>query len=440
MSDPGTWDLRHAIWKLRNNPELSPQQRRMEALEFGRLCDPPLAPAVIDAELARFNGHDHGGDAWPVPIDLAALAEREPEQPRFIVADWLPAGYATLLAGHGGVGKSAIALMLAVSIALELPFAGLAIQRRRVLYLACEDRASVLHWRLDRICGHLDVGLGELAGRLDIVDLVGHECVLWDRDPRTGACYTPAFGELAALMRSSGAEVLIVDGISDTFAGNENARGEVKRYVSALLSLVPSDVGALLLLGHVNRPTANGSHTSEGYSGSTAWHNAVRSRWYLYPETERSDDDDRPERTGRLKLELQKSNLGRADESIAWRWDDEAHMLLPEAAPTRFDRTQLDRAEISGIRLAFRGCMDDAIRVPAAMTGSRTGYLVLSQRPEFPASLRGPDRSKTRRFWRHVEHLRHMRHVDEDRMRRDNGHAVTVLVLTSEGRAACVVC
>ena len=42
---------------------------------------------------------------WPEPLDLRQLAARDPEAPRFIVDDWLPCGYATLLAGHGGVGN-----------------------------------------------------------------------------------------------------------------------------------------------------------------------------------------------------------------------------------------------------------------------------------------------------------------------------------------------
>jgi len=55
-------------------------------------------------------------------VDLEALGEREPERPRFIISDWLPVGYATLLAGHGGVGKSGIALHLAVCAAAGVPF------------------------------------------------------------------------------------------------------------------------------------------------------------------------------------------------------------------------------------------------------------------------------------------------------------------------------
>src|SRR5262245_9999464 len=74
---------------------------------------------------------------WPQALDLEALSERIPEPPKFIVPDWLPCGYATLFAGHGGVGKSGIALHLAVCIAAGTPFFGMEVQARRVLYLSC---------------------------------------------------------------------------------------------------------------------------------------------------------------------------------------------------------------------------------------------------------------------------------------------------------------
>lgn len=118
--------------------------------------------------------------------------------------------------------------------------------------------------------------------------------VLWQQDPRTGYTTTRAFGELAERMGANASQVLVVDGISDAFGGNENARVEVKRYINALLSLILPHEGALLLLGHVAKPTVSNAATSEGYSGSTQWHNAVRARWYLYPEIEKSDDDGRP--------------------------------------------------------------------------------------------------------------------------------------------------
>ncbi len=64
-----------------------------------------------------------------------------------IIPDWLPCGYATL-AGHGGAGKSYIALYLAFCMAAGRDFFGVELDQRRVLYLSCEDRSDVLHWRL----------------------------------------------------------------------------------------------------------------------------------------------------------------------------------------------------------------------------------------------------------------------------------------------------
>lgn len=383
------------------------------------------------------NGHDDSGpaDDWPPALDLADLARREPAPPRFIVADWLPCDYATLLAGHGGIGKSGIALHLAVCIALGRGFFGIPVEQRRVLYLSCEDRENVLHWRLARICDYLGVPLGLLAGKLDVLDLVGEDVILWERDPQTGMTTTPAFARLRRRMAETGAAVLIGDGISDTFGGNENARTDAKRYVNALLALIPTG-GALLLLGHVAKPAASGPLTSEGYSGSTGWHNAVRARWYLYPEIE-GDDDGRPKRTGALTLELQKSNLGPTNASMRFAWDDDGHLFvgrIEAAGGTMIDAIR-ERTERDGIMKAMQTAADAGIHVPAATTGRRTAFHVLSAQGGFPDSLRG-GKPAVRRFWRHVEALRAMKHVNESSIRRGDGHSVVTLEATPEGTRA----
>jgi hypothetical protein len=84
-------------------------------------------------------------------------------------------------------------------------------------------------------CG---VILTTLRGWLEVIELVGREAVLWERDPRTGNALTAAYGELAQRITRQETEVHIVDGVSDTFAGNENMRHEVKRYINALVSLI----------------------------------------------------------------------------------------------------------------------------------------------------------------------------------------------------------
>ncbi len=401
--------------------------------------EPPESEFPPEATLEKPRGEDAG--EWPSALNLSELAARDPEQPKSIMHG-LPVGYAALISGHGGVGKSAIALHLGVCVALGIPFFGLPVERRRVMYLSCEDREGILHWRLSRICAFLGVDLASLKDWLQVIDLVGHDAVLWDRDPRTGYTVTPGFAQLAERVRQYGTQLLIVDGTSDTFAGNENSRTEVKRYVNAAVGLVPPDDGAVLLIGHVDKAAARSGETSQGYSGSTAWHNSVRARWYLRPETSRGDEAEGNEQTGNLILELQKSNLGRADLEMRFAWDADAHLFVgqPTTPLSHFDRGHRDRTEQEAILRAFAACAAAVppVIVPAAMTGPRTAYHVLKARPELPETLRA-GKPSIRRFWAQIEQLRHMRAIEERSYRREsNRHTGIQLALTQEGMRRCV--
>jgi hypothetical protein len=349
-----------------------------------------VAAELVEARSKYKKDEQHNRNEWPEPLDLVALSQHTPELPKFIVDDWLPCGYATLFAGHGGVGKSGIALHLAVCVAAGIPFFGLRVAQRRVLYLACEDRENILHWRLARICSFLRIELASLHEWLEVLDLVGQPTVLWERDPKTGNSFTTAYGNLHSRIRAGESQVLVADGIADVFGGNENSRTEVKAFVNSLLALVPPDDGAVLLVGHISKPVANNSATTEGYSGSTGWHNSVRARWYLYPEKDVEG----------LRLELQKSNLGPTDRAMNFQWDAERHLFVGSAV-TEFDSQQRDEDERAGIIAAMKAC---PVPVPTAASGPCTTFHVLSIRPEFPSTLK--DAKGKKRFWRHIEVLR----------------------------------
>lgn len=348
-----------------------------------------------------------------------------------IIPDWLPCGYATLLAGHGGAGKSSIALYLAACIATGRPFFGLPTEQRRVLYLSCEDRADVLHWRMARIRAHLGASVDELAEGLSLLDLVGHTAMLFGRVSGPGTEKTGYYEVLRE--RFEGHSMLVVDGAADAFGGSENDRGEVKRFVNALVGLIPTD-GAVLLQHHVNRASASGAASSEGYSGSTGWHNSVRARWYLYPETER-DDDNGTQATGELLLELQKSNLGRADQSMRFRWDDDAHLFVGRfEQSSEFDRRLQEREERDGILAAIAEVERGGGYVPAAMSGARNAWTVLKATKTLPDSLKKAAGRK--RFLGHIEALRLKGIIHEAEKRRANRKYTSALTLNPSNDAA----
>ncbi|ABK99737.1 AAA family ATPase [Pelobacter propionicus] len=367
-------------------------------------------------------------DEWPPAIDLVELSKKPPTPPRHIIDGWLPEGYATLLSAHGGTGKSTIALHQAVCIALGHDFFGLPVERRKVKYLSCEDRGDVLHWRLARTCTYLGVSIADLDGWLGLLDLVGHDTILFQSANGDETHITAAYRHLAARIRREGYQVVYVDGISDTYNGNENARAEVKAFVNCLLATIPLD-GAVVLIGHVAKLTAFTKTSTEGYSGSTSWHNSVRARWYLYPETKFGEEA--AEKTGELLLELQKSNLGPTSGAMRFRWDDSTGMFVghTERSEGPMDRNFREQEEREGILAAFMTCPDG--HIPAASSGPRTAFHVLSVQPNFPSSLRA-GKAEKKRFWRHMEELRAMGFIEESTITRSDRHKMRVLVPTDK--------
>jgi putative DNA primase/helicase len=305
--------------------------------------------------------------AIPIALDLAALETVDPKPPAFIVDGWLPAGEVALLAGHGGTGKSFQTLHLGACIALGRPWHDIDTQRRRVAYFSFEDGGAVLHWRLTRICRHLGVKLGDLAAWLTIYDGTRSNAVLFG-DGQSGIETTPTYEWLRTRVKDTASQCVIIDGVSDTYASNENARANVKAFVRAIRNLIPAD-GAAILIAHVDKGSANNPNTSQGYSGSTGWNNSVRSRWYLRPEV--ADTEDSTLTDGRLVLELQKSNYAQAGAMIPLRWDAEEHMHVRDEAAPAATGVESDLRDV--VFRVIEKCARSGNHVPAAIGGAAHG-------------------------------------------------------------------
>ncbi len=300
-----------------------------------------------------------------------------------VVNPWLPCDEVTSLAGHGGSGKSYAALILAVHVCLGRPFAGLSTTQGKVLFFSAEDGKRVLVQRRARICRTLAIDPAQLDGKLFLLDASDLDPALYQeqRDKRQST-ETPLLGALAALVQKLDIGLTIIDNASDCFSGNEIARAEVRGFIRSLRQRLARPGRAVLLLAHINKSSANGGRAagSEDYSGSTAWHNSVRSRLSLT-----ADGDNA------LKIEHMKVNHGTLARPVRLVWREGVPMVsggftdagAASAKAAEKDQDTTDKAALVALIQDFdrRG-----ERVTTSSQGSATVFKLLKGEPGFPKS------------------------------------------------------
>ncbi len=287
-------------------------RRKLAALAFE---DAPVGDVIeaarrqLDRIEAAVPGRAAGSPFAVIPV--SGLSDQE--APTFIWDGLIPANHVTLLAAHGGTGKSLVALLLAVSVAMELPLFNVPTRHGSVVFFSGEDDGPLLRHRLNFICERLGINPADLEGKLHLIDATAHDPVLFSQQDRGKSGTTPTYDALRSYVREVKPALLILDNASDVFAGSEIDRTAVRAFMRHA-ALLGRDVGAaVLLLAHVDKGTSRGDRgkNTEGYSGSTAWSNSARSRLFM----SRADD-------GSITLEHQKSNLGKLRDTIRLFWPE----------------------------------------------------------------------------------------------------------------------
>jgi energy-coupling factor transporter ATP-binding protein EcfA2 len=210
------------------------------------------------------------------------LDGREPPAREWIIPYWIPAGHTTLLAGHGGIGKTLLAQHIAAAVALGIEYIE-PLAARRVLMWAGEDDEAELWRRQVRISHQLGQPLDTLSDRFFLHSFAGDDITLMA--PVFGKLETtPTLQELREQVADYRAEFVILDNIARLFGGSENDRHAVTTFCAVVQgACAPATV---LLLGHPAK--AVGSE----FSGSTAWEGAVRARLYMSDRPPDAQDDD----------------------------------------------------------------------------------------------------------------------------------------------------
>jgi RecA-family ATPase len=121
---------------------------------------------------------------------------------------------------------------------------------------------------------------------------------------------------------------------ANVFAGNENDRSQVQQFIALLTRIAMTANGSLNLISH---PSLTGIATDSGLSGTTQWHNSVRSRIYVRKPEPPKSDEAQPDKDLR-EIVFMKNNYGREDENIRVRWQSGMFLPLDGAKTTPAER------------------------------------------------------------------------------------------------------
>lgn len=240
----------------------------------------------------------------------------------------IPANQVTMLGGDGGVGKSLLALQLAIATAIGEQWITHHPKTGKTIYISAEDDRDEMHRRTSDIAASMGRSMGDL-GDLVLRSLAGEDALLAVADSRQGTLQTtPLLTELDQAMGDYGAGLLVLDTLADFHSGQENDRAVARQFIGILRGLALRHECTVLLLAH---PSLTGINSGSGLSGSTAWNNSVRSRLYFERVMEDGYEPDPDQR----RLSTKKANYGKTGDETIVRWAN--GVFVPEAAPSFLD-------------------------------------------------------------------------------------------------------
>lgn len=311
------------------------------------------------------------------PVSVFDVVAAPSPAPRFVWEGYLPRGVVAMLGAHGGTGKSTIALMLAVAAATGRPLFGVNTEPSRVLFLSLEDGGPIVRHRLAHICRAWGIEPEELAN-LQVFDGTD-DPELFATTGRDAGTTTGTYAELCKLAK--GADLVIVDNASDAYGGDEIQRRQVRAFIRSLGWIARDNDASVLLLAHVDKNTsrARKAEGGEGYSGSTAWHNSVRSRLFMTRDAE-----------GGLLLEHQKTNFGKLREPLNLFWPADGLPQL-DAAPTGVVAHIADRVNTQALLKLIAEFTERGEYVGTATTSRTHAAKLLAGESTYPKGLKQND-------------------------------------------------
>ena len=271
-----------------------------------------------------------------VRVSLDDVLTNPPEPQRYVWGGRIPFDALSLLAAHGGTGKSLFAMQLAAHTAAGIPFLDFPTEKIKTLFFSAEDSTGTIRRRFGAICQAGGFDPAEVAKNLIILDATEAPCLFHEVN-RNGVP-TTNYHNLKSFIERESIKFLIVDNASDSFGADPINRQAVTKFIRALVHLVRDVGGAVLLLSHVNKVTSRSGAKqadNEGYADSAAWHNAARSRLFL-------NSDEK----GGLTLAHNKNNYGKKQPVLNLAFREDGSSLYAVDSTQAGESSGTDKAAI----------------------------------------------------------------------------------------------
>lgn len=320
------------------------------------------------------------------PVSIVDAISNPSPAPQFAWEGYLPFGTVSLLSAHGGHGKSTVGLMLSVRVSTGSMLFGVGTTGCKTLLVSLEDSKDVVRHRLAKICKAWKIDPRDLDDRMMIVDGTDFP-ELYFAESRGEGNTTATYDELKKLIATEKFGLVIIDNASNAFAGDEIQRRQVQSFGNSLIQIATHTTSAILVLAHIDKVSSRSRGADgESYSGSTAWHNVVRSRLFM---TRKND--------GTLLLEHHKSNFGRMQDPIVLEWPDDGLPQLIHASDIPVDdnsaqmrRRADDNRAIAILKLIHEYASRQQFCSPAT-TSRNSVFALLKSDPSFQRLKLTPD-------------------------------------------------
>lgn len=253
---------------------------------------------------------------------------------QWAVKDLIPIQTVSLLSGEGGAGKSISALHLCTAHALALTWLNWFPEPGPAWCIDAEDPSNIIHFRLDKIRQLYQTSFAEIfGGGLKIMSLVGQDSLMATIAKNNTIEPTQLYKNILEEAGDVKPRMITIASAANVFAGNENDRPQVRQFISLLERIAIAANGSILLISH---PSLTGISSGSGLSGSTQWHNSVRSRMVL--RTPKTNGDGEEPDTDLRELVFFKNQYGPASLKLTLKWKD--GLFLPPPAPTTIEKAE----------------------------------------------------------------------------------------------------